>query len=134
MTKNEVMQALLNVEANIPNEVISYVGANLNDANTETSSNIKFDHDQNTVFDACGVVEQDARDMTYHLNTYMNNLPKGEQQQSKAVEFILNSGNKRWITLAVIAGLQKVQTDDDKDDLNKMIMKALMRKLRGDEE
>lgn len=134
LNKEKVMQALLSADCNIPAEVVSYVGANLNDGNTESFSDIKFDHSQNTVFDACGIVEQDARDMTYHLNTYMNSLPSNERQQSKAVEFILNSGNKRWLTLVLIAGLQKTQGDDDKEDLNKMILKALMRKLKDQDE
>lgn len=133
MNKQEVMQALLDADSNVPAEVVSYVGAHLN-ANTETTSDIKFDHSQNTVFDACGIVEQDARDFTYHLNTYMDSLPSGQKQQSRAVEFLLNSGNKKWLTLVAIAGLQKSQGDDDKDDLNKLIMKALMRKLRDKDE
>lgn len=134
MTKQEVMNALLSADSNVPAEVISYVGSRLNDANTESYSDVQFDHSQDTVFDACGLVEQDARDFSYHLNTYMNSLPKGERQQSKAVEFLFNSGNKKWFTLVAIAGLQKAQGDDDKEDLNTMIMKALMRKLRGSDE
>ncbi len=134
MNKQEVMKALLDADSNVPAEVISYVGSHLNDANAESFSDVKFDHDQNSVFEACGLVEQDARDMTYHLNTYMNSLPSNERQQSKAVEFILNSGNKRWLTLVLIAGLQKTQGDDDKEDLNKMILKALMRKLKDQDE
>ena len=128
------MNALLSADSNVPAEVISYVGSRLNDANTESYSDVQFDHSQDTVFDACGLVEQDARDFSYHLNTYMNSLPKGERQQSKAVEFLFNSGNKKWFTLVAIAGLQKAQGDDDKEDLNAMIMKALMRKLRGSDE
>lgn len=128
------MEALLSVDSNVPTEVISYVGSHLNDGNTESFSDVRFDHTKDTVFDACGIIEQDARDLTYHLNTFMNSLPKDQQQQSKAVEFVLNSGNKRWLTLVVIAGLQKTQGDDDKDDLNKMILKALMRKLRDKDE
>lgn len=134
MTKQEVMNALLSADSNVPAEVISYVGSRLNDANTESYSDVQFDHSQDTVFDACGLVEQDARDFSYHLNTYMNSLPKGERQQSRAVEFLFNSGNKKWFTLVAIAGLQKAQGDDDKEDLNTMIMKALMRKLRGSDE
>jgi len=133
MTKEHVMRALLDAECNIPADVVSYVGAHLN-ANTETISDIKFDHDQNSVFEACGLVEQDARDLTYHLNTYMDSLPSGHKQQSRAVEFLLNSGNKKWLTLVAVAGLQKTQGEDDKEDLNKMILKALMRKLGQDEE
>ena len=134
MTKQEVMTALLSSDSNVPAEVISYVGSHLQDANTDSYSDVKFDHSQPHVFEACGIVEQDARDFSYHLNTYMNSLPKGEQQQSKAVEFLLNSGNKKWIILVAIAGLQKAQCDDDKEDLNAMILKALMRKLGRDEE
>jgi hypothetical protein len=134
LNKEKVMQALLSADSNVPTEVISYVGSHLNDGSTESYSDVRFDHSQPHVFEACGVVEQDARDLTYHLNTFMNSLPKGEQQQSKAVEFLLNSGNKRWLTLVVIAGLQKTQGDDDKEDLNKMILKALMRKLRDKDE
>lgn len=128
------MNALLSADSNVPAEVISYVGSRLNDANAESYSDVQFDHSQDTVFDACGLVEQDARDFSYHLNTYMNSLPKGERQQSRAVEFLFNSGNKKWFTLVAIAGLQKAQSDDDKEDLNTMIMKALMRKLRGSDE
>ena len=134
MNKQEVMQALLDADSNVPAEVISYVGSHLNDANAESFSDVKFDHDQNSVFEACGLVEQDARDLTYHLNSYMNSLPKSEQQQSRAVEFLLNSGNKKWLTLVAVAGLQKTQGDDDKEDLNKMILKALMRKLKDKDE
>ena len=135
LNKEKVMQALLSADSNVPTEVISYVGSHLQDANAESFSDVKFDHSQPHVFEACGVVEQDARDLTYHLNTFMNSLPKDQQQQSKAVEFLLNSGNKRWLTLVVIAGLQKTQgDDDDKADLNKMILKALMRKLRDKDE
>lgn len=134
MTKQEVMNALLSSDSNVPAEVISYVGSRLQDANTDSYSDVQFDHSQPHVFEACGIVEQDARDFSYHLNTYMNSLPKNERQQSKAVEFLLNSGNKKWITLVAIAGLQKAQGDDDKEDLNAMILKALMRKLGRDEE
>lgn len=134
LNKEKVMQALLSADSNVPAEVISYVGSRLQDANTETFSDVQFNHSLPHVFEACGLVEQDARDLGYQLNTYMNSLPSGERQQSRAVEFLLNSGNKKWITLVAIAGLQKAQGEDDKEDLNKMILKALMRKLKDQDE
>lgn len=134
LNKKKVMQALLSADCNIPAEVVSYVGTNLNDGNPESFSDVKFDHSQNSVLEACGLVEQDARDMSYHLNTYMDSLPSGHKQQSRAVEFILNSGNKKWLTLVAVAGLQKTQGEDDKEDLNQMILKALLRKLKDKDE
>jgi hypothetical protein len=136
LTKQEVMNALLSADSNVSTEIISYVGTNLQeDLNSKTTSDIMFDHNQDDVLSACNVTEQDGRDLMYHLNTYMGNLPSGEKQRSKAVEFILKSNNMRWITLLVIGGLEKASDASEKeDDMKDLIMKALMRKFRDDNE
>ena len=133
MTKEQAMKALLCADSNIPTEVINFIGANLPDNNVEI---IAFDHDQEHVFEACGIQEGDCKEMTEVLNDYMNSLPKSERQQSKAVEYIVNGGNQKFIRIAVVAGLQKVRenADDSKSDLNELLLKALLKKLKDKDE
>lgn len=133
MTKQQVMEALLSADSNIPSNVISFIGSNLKDASVDV---IPFNHDEDHVFEACGIQEKDCKEMTEAINNYMNDLPKSERQQSRAVEYIVNSGNAKFIRIAVVAGLQKVRenADDSKSDLSDLIMKALLRKLKDKDE
>jgi hypothetical protein len=128
MNKEQVMSALLCAESNVSSDVINFIGSNLPDANAVM---IPFDHDEDHVFQACGIQEKDCKEMTEVLNTYMNTLPEGQRQQSRAVEYIINSGNTRFIRIAVIAGLQKVRSQESEgDDLKDLLFKALLKKLK----
>lgn len=130
MNKQQVMEALFSADCNISSDVIGFIGANLPDANTEL---IPFDHEEDHVFQACGIQEEDCKEMTDVLNDYMNSLPKNQRQQSKAVEYIVNSGNSRFIRIAVIAGLQKVREnakENEGPDLNGLLISALLKRLR----
>jgi hypothetical protein len=89
------------------------------------------------VFEACGIQENDCKELTETLNHYMNSLPKGERQQSRAIEYIMNSGNARFMRIAVIAGLQKVRDNADEregSDLNALLVNALLKRLRDKDE
>jgi hypothetical protein len=130
MNKQQVMEALFSADCNISDDVISFIGANLPDANTKV---IPFDHEEDHVFQACGIQEEDCAEMTEVLNDYMNTLPKNQRQQSRAVEYIVNSGNSKFIRIAVVAGLQKVRenaTEREGSDLNELLLKALLKKLK----
>jgi len=130
MTKENAMQALLCADSNIPAEVINFIGANLPDINVDY---IPFNHEEDHVFQACGIQEQDCAEMTEVLNNYMNTLPKGERQQSRAVEYIINSGNSKFMRIAIIAGLQKVRDnakESEGSDLNGLLISALLKRLR----
>ena len=128
MNKEQVMSALLCAESNVSSDVINFIGSNLPDANAVM---IPFNHDEDHVFQACGIEEKDCKEMTEVLNDYMNTLPAGERQQSRAVEYIINSGNTKFIRIAVIAGLQKVRSQEsDGDDLKDLLFKALLKKLK----
>ena len=130
MNKQQVMEALFSADCNVPSDVIGFIGAYLPDAICNT---IPFDHEEDHVFQACGIQEEDCAEMTKVLNDYMNTLPKGERQQSRAVEYIVNSGNSRFIRIAVIAGLQKVREnskESEGSELNELLLKALLKKLR----
>lgn len=135
MNKQQVMEALVSADCNIPADVIGFIGANLKDVNGPVRV---FDHDKDTVWEACGIVEDDAKELTRTLNTFMNNLPSGERQKSKAIEFIINSGNFKWFTILTVIGLEKIHNDGSEkssdDDFKEMILKALMRKMRDRDE
>lgn len=134
MTKEKAMQALLCADSNIPAEVINFIGANLPDNNVNS---IPFDHDNDQVFEACGIKEEDCKEMTDVLNDYMNTLPEGQRQQSRAIQYIINSGNSKFIRIAIIAGLQKVRDnarESESSDLNGLLLKALLKKLRDKDE
>ena len=137
MNKQKVMEALLDVNSNVSYEIISFIGNHLG----ENCEPVKFKHDECTVWEACGLTEQETKDFSRKLNKYMNDLPEDERQKSKAVEFVVNSGNKKWITIATIIGLQKIAEDNEPsedgipDDFKKLLMSALKRKFkRKDEE
>lgn len=134
MNKQQVMEALFSADCNISSDVIGFIGANLPDANVEM---IPFDHEEDHVFQACGIQERDCKEMTETLNDYMNSLPKGERQQSRAVEYIMNSGNTKFMRIAVIAGLQKVREnarESEGSDLNGLLISALLKRLRDKDE
>ena len=134
MNKQKVMEALLSAECNISGDVIGFIGNNLPDVHTEV---LPFNHDEDHVFQACGIQENDCKELTETLNNYMNSLPKGERQQSRAVEYIMNSGNARFMRIAVIAGLQKVRDNADEregSDLNALLINALLKRLRDKDE
>ncbi len=128
------MEALFSADCNISSDVIGFIGSNLPDVNTEV---IPFNHDENHVFEACGIQENDCKELTETLNDYMNSLPKNQRQQSKAVEYILNSGNSKFLRIAVVAGLQKVtdkSSEKESSDLNGLLISALLKKLRDKDE
>jgi hypothetical protein len=134
MNKQQVMEALLSAECNISGDVIGFIGSNLPDVNTEV---IPFNHDEDHVFEACGIQENDCKELTETLNNYMNSLPKNQRQQSKAVEYIMNSGNAKFMRIAVIAGLQKVRdnsSEKEGSDLNGLLISALLKRLRDKDE
>jgi len=132
MNKEQVMSALFSADSNISSDVIGFIGTYLPDSVMNT---IPFNHEQDHVFEACGIKEEDCKEMTEVLNTYMNTLPEGQRQQSRAVEYIINSGNTRFIRIAVIAGLQKVRSQESEgDDLSGLLLKALLKKLRDKDE
>lgn len=134
MNKQQVMEALFSADCNISSDVIGFIGSNLPDVNTEV---IPFNHDENHVFEACGIQENDCKELTETLNDYMNSLPKNQRQQSKAVEYILNSGNSKFLRIAVVAGLQKVtdkSSEKESSDLNGLLISALLKKLRDKDE
>lgn len=133
MNKQEVMEALLCANSNVSSDVINFIGSNLPDANAVM---IPFNHNEDHVFQACGIQEQDCAEMTEVLNDYMNTLPKGERQQSRAVEYIINSGNAKFMRIAVIAGLQQVrsQASEKMDDLGELLMKALRKRLKDQDD
>lgn len=135
MNKEKVMQALLSTDCDIPGDVIAYIGNNLQE---NANSSFSFNHNEETVWEACGVCEKDAKEMTKSLNTYMNSLPSGERQKSKAVEYLLNSGNQKWLTIITVIGLENIHAKEDSDkggdELKDMLLKALLRKLRDKDE
>ncbi len=141
MTKQQVMQALLNVEANVPSEVIAYIGENLADVNSKP---LVFNHDLDSMFDACGVTNSDLIEMHKGIVKFMMDLPDDMGQRSRGVEFIINSGNPKWIVLCAMAGFDKVNEHFQKfmnagkeDDLGSLILDALkarIRKSKSDEE
>lgn len=137
LNKEKVMQALLSADSNISSEVISYVGSQLKDDNYK----VEFNHQCSVVWEACGICEQDTKDFARMVNTYMDNLPDEEKQRSRAIEFVVNSGNKKWITIAAVLGLQKMSDDADdaksdgiSDDFKKLLMAALKRKFKDRDE
>lgn len=129
MNKQEVMEKLLSVDANVPADVIMYVGANLSDKNQTVS----FDHDAGDVFGACGIEEKDVEEMHNALQNFMDKQPKGQKQKSKAVEFIVNSGNVKWHTISTIIALQKRERPEKSEmpeELKELLLKALLKKLK----
>jgi hypothetical protein len=132
MNKQLVMEALLDSNSNVSSEVISYVGNNLSDAET----NVGFQHESDSVWEACHIQEFEVKEFTEALNNYMNSLPDGQRPNSKAVEFIVNSGNKKWITISIIAGIvrprEESSTSSMDEGLKDMIIKSLIRRLNDE--
>lgn len=142
MTKQEVMQALLSVEANVPSEVIAYIGANLEDVTTKP---VIFDHGKEDMFGACGVTTSELIEMHKNVIKFMMDLPDDCGQRSRGVEFIINANNPKWNAFCAIAGFDKINEHfqefmgmkKDKEDLGSLILDALkarMRKSRRDED
>lgn len=138
MNKQEVMEKLLSADANVPADVIMYVGANLSDKNEKVS----FNHDADSIFEACGIEENDVEEMHNALQNFMDKQPKGQKQKSKAVEFIVNSGNVKWHTISTIIALQKSERPEKSEmpmfkipeELKDLLLKALLKRLKdGDE-
>lgn len=128
MTKQKVMEALLDASSNVPSDIISYVGVNLGDTNTEKT--VTFDHSMNTVWEACGIVEQDVKDFTRAINDHMNSLPSDQREKSRGVEFVMTSGNQKWMTIVTVMGLQAASSSDD-SDLKSLLAKVIEMKLKG---
>lgn len=131
LSKEKVMQALLSADSNVPSEVISYIGANLN---CGVQEHLAFDHDRTSVFEACGVTENDVKDLNRRINAYMSSLE--DAKKSMAVEFIANSGNQKWIRAITVIGLQAMEARNEKgtdgipDEFTRLLMDALKRKMR----
>ena len=132
MKKSDVMSALLSVDANVPMDVISFIGQNL----PEKDSYIEpFDHDKPDVFEACGVTKQDLVEMHRCVCNYMMELPDGESRKSKGIEFIVNSGNRNWLILCAMAGFDKISDSIEKfsiKEVSERIAKEIEKRLRKD--
>lgn len=131
LNKEKVMQALLSADSNVSSEVVSFIGANLSSGAQEY---LPYDHDQPSVFEACGVTENDVKDLNRRINAYMSSLE--DAKKSMAVEFIANSGNQKWIRAIAVIGLQAMEARNEKetdgvpDEFTRLLMRALKRKLR----
>lgn len=131
LNKEKVMQALFEADCNLPSDVVNYIGANLPFG---AQDYVPFDHDQKSVFEACGVTERHIKDLNRAVNDYMHSLD--DAKKSMAVEFIVNSGNQLWIRAVTSIGLQAMEARNDKDDdgipedFKKLLMAALKRKMR----
>lgn len=135
LNKEKVMQALFETDCNLSTDVINYIGANLSSGAQEY---VPFDHEQPSVFEACGVTEKDVKNLNRAVNDYMHSLEDG--RKSMAVEFIVNSGNQMWLRTVVSIGLQAMEARNEKeasaipDEFKDLLMKALLRKLKDKDE
>lgn len=128
MKKTDVMEALLDANSNVPASVISFVGANLKDNDKDNS--IVFNHDADNVFDACGIVEKDTKVFAKAVNDYMESLPEGSRARSKAIEFVFNSGNPKWMLLCVISAM-KAMSENETSDFEDLLRQIMMLKRKG---
>ena len=134
MNKSKVMEALLDPSCNVPSEIVSFVGNNL-PANGKEELSVVFDHSENSVFEACGLLEDDVKGFTKALNTHMNSIPEGQRTVSKAVEFVFNSTNPKWKVICIVSALKHLENSsekdsDDTDDIKAMILKILKKRSR----
>ena len=135
MNKSQVMEALLDSSSNVPSEIVSFIGMNLpNDA----ESKAVFNHDADNMFEACGITDADTESLTKALNDYMNSIPNGQRANSKAVEFILNSNNVKWLLICIISAVKTVSISADENDLSdikkQILTQLLLKKFSSDSE
>lgn len=135
MNKSKVMETLLDSSCNIPSDIISFIGMNLpNDAENK----VVFNHEADNMFEACGITQDDTTSLTKGLNDYMNSLPHGERANSKAVEYVLNSNNVKWLLLCIISTIKQVSVSTEENNLSdikkEIITQMILKKvMNGDE-
>ncbi len=119
--KRKIMEVLLSANNNLSKEDIAWAAQNLS-SNNQTTEVLVFDHEKNSVFEACGFQE----DCHLELMKEYSKLKEGDvNKKSELIERVVLNGSPALIRLFVIRGVMEYESGKEKvlDDLKKFLDK-----------
>lgn len=112
--KHRIMEAILSAENNLSQEEIVWAMHNIPNDNTASKPSCKFDHDKDSVFEACGFTIENSESLKAELHK-LNEITEGSRK-SQFVETVLTHGSENLRSYLVVRGLMDLIKDNDKDD------------------
>jgi hypothetical protein len=147
--KVRIMEILFNLPHDVDSKLINWVQSHLPDndepGEATVEPKVKYDHKNDSLFEAIAIKDQDVDKLLTDLKDYMKTIPFDERTVSHRVEYLANDLTpKRVRILAMLAtkviGSKKVSIDDDEhgihisgpESMPDEIKQALIKKLMGD--
>jgi hypothetical protein len=125
--KHRIMEAILSAENNLSQEEIVWAMHNIPNDNTASTPSRKFDHEKDSVFEACGFTNENSESLKAELNK-LNEITEGSRK-SQFIETVLTRGSEDLRSYLVVRGLMDLIKDNDKDDpLDRL--RDLLRKIK----
>ncbi len=121
MHKQKIMEVLLSANNNLTKEDIAWAAQNLNSTN-ENQEVLGFDHDKNSVFEACGLDESMETEV---MREYARLKKSDIDKKSQLIEKVVNEGSPKLIRSFLIRGIMEYEAGKEKifDDLKKFLDK-----------
>jgi len=125
--KHRIMEAILSAENNLSQEEIVWAMHNIPNDNTAGTPSRKFDHEKDSVFEACGFTNENSESLNAELNK-LNKITEGSRR-SQFIETVLTLGSEDLRSYLVVRGLMDLIKENDKDDpLDRL--RDLLRKIK----
>jgi len=125
--KHRIMEAIFSAENNLSQEEIAWSICNIPNDNTASTPSRKFDHNKDSVFEACGFTNENSESLKAELHK-LNDITEGSRK-SQFIETVLTRGSEDLLNYLVVRGLMDLIKDNDKDDpLDRL--RDLLRKIK----
>lgn len=121
MNKHKIMEALLSPNNNLTQEDIAWASANI--PNETINEPLVFNHEQGSIFEACGMGPEVCKEIKKEYDQLRN--AKEFDKKSQVIEHIINNGSNKMLTYVMIRGIIAVETDKEEmlDQLKKLLDK-----------
>lgn len=125
--KHRIMEAILSAENNLSQEEIAWAICNIPNDNTASTPSRKFDHDKDSVYEACGFTIENSESLKVELNK-LNEITEG-CRKSQFIETVLTRGSEDLHSYLIVRGIMDLIKENDKDDpLDRL--RDLLRKIK----
>jgi len=115
------MEALLSPNNNLTQEDIAWASANI--PNETINEPLVFNHDEGSIFDACGMDSESCK----RIKKEYDQLRSAQEfdKKSQVIEYIINNGSNKVLRYIMIRGIIAVETDKEEmyDQLKKLLDK-----------
>lgn len=120
------MEVLMSVDNNLTQEEINWA---INNIPSDSENPTVYDHDRDSIFEACGIFKADSESLINEYNAIKNILKEnrdGNVRHSEMVQMLLHCASPKLLRSFVVRGVVDYESDKKKD-----MLEALMKKFFG---